>query len=164
MFSELTLLALPSHHVPSHISEPESRFPWHQNFGRQFGWCSGPKTKIQTHIGPRLKDELQTGCRRECGPNISDARRVTFTSRVLWRASPRRCEEPATACRWWKAELRVCSLCRSALITPQPAPTPPSPVRAFFAEASFAHSELFNANGRFLFPLCSTRHLMCHFD
>lgn len=27
-----------------------------------------------------------------------------------------------------------------------------------------AHSELFNTNGQSLFPLCSTRHLMCHFD
>lgn len=35
---------------------------------------------------------------------------------------------------------------------------------ALFAEASFAHSELLNTNGQSLFPLCSTCHLMCHFD
>lgn len=35
---------------------------------------------------------------------------------------------------------------------------------ALFAEVSFAHLEPLNANGQSLFLLCSTCHLMCHFD
>lgn len=35
---------------------------------------------------------------------------------------------------------------------------------ALSAEASFVRSKLLNTNGQSLFPLCSTCHLMCHFD
>lgn len=104
---------------------------------------------------------------------------VTITRQVLSGAFPQRSKERGDAPRvivlcCWRGKTRAPDLfCRRSLfhsseeICAHYSSADVDPVvtcQHFFAEASSARSELFNANGRFLFPLCSTCHPMCHFD
>lgn len=102
---------------------------------------------------------------------------VTITRRELWGASPQRRRAVSLSPAWlflccWASKkpssgsslvsFIISVFCwKYGLIILQPMSTPPLPVSAFLLRPAYVHSELFNTNGRFLFPFCAQHAIWC---
>lgn len=160
----------------------ESNSPLHQNWGRHFGWCS-ELSQIKTHIKSLIErqniDQLDTRG-GECGANIRDTNQRDNYEASAFKSLPTAAQRAALP------RVIVLCCCRGK------APTPSS--RSLWCHSLFhssvetrAHYSSANVDPVvtcqcFLLrparrtrscltlmdnsssSLCSTRHLMCHFD